>query len=31
MNADLAVLSACNTGKGEYISGDGLQSLAWAF
>ena len=31
MTADLAILSACNTGKGDYVSGDGVQSLAWAF
>jgi len=31
IKSKLAVLSACNTGIGEYISGDGVQSLAWAF
>jgi len=31
MNSELAVLSACNTGIGEYVSGDGIQSLAWSF
>ena len=31
MNAKLAVLSACETGIGEYISGDGIRSLAWSF
>lgn len=31
LNADLAILSACNTGYGKYIRGEGLVSLGRAF
>lgn len=31
INAELAVLSACNTGIGKFVHGDGVQSLAWSF
>jgi len=31
LNADLAVLSACETGYGLARRGDGIQSLGWAF
>lgn len=31
MNSELAILSACNTGVGQYRRGDGVQSLARAF
>lgn len=31
LNADLAVLSACNTGRGKMVRGEGLMSLARAF
>lgn len=31
LSADLAVLSACNTGRGELITGDGIMSLAKGF
>ncbi len=31
LNADLAVLSACNTGSGKLVKGEGVQSLARGF
>lgn len=31
LNADLAVLSACNSGKGKVITGEGMMSMAHAF
>ena len=31
LNADLAVLSACNTGTGKYIKGEGIMSMARGF
>jgi CHAT domain-containing protein len=31
LNADLAVLSACNTGMGELVRGEGIMSLARGF
>jgi CHAT domain-containing protein len=31
LNADLAVLSACNTGNGMFVEGEGIVSLAHAF
>jgi len=31
LNADLAVLSACNTGTGKYINGEGIMSMARGF
>lgn len=31
LNADLIVLSACNTGKGKLISGEGVASIARSF
>ncbi|MEM6270305.1 MAG: CHAT domain-containing tetratricopeptide repeat protein [Bacteroidota bacterium] len=31
LNADLAVLSACNTGTGELVRGEGIMSLARGF
>ena len=31
LNADLAVLSACNTGRGQLAKGEGIMSLARAF
>lgn len=31
LNIDLAVLSACNTGVGKLINGDGIQNMSRAF
>ncbi|MDF1699313.1 MAG: CHAT domain-containing protein, partial [Saprospiraceae bacterium] len=31
LNADLAVLSACNSGNGKLVSGEGVLSMAHAF
>ena len=31
LNADLVVLSACSTGMGQKIDGEGLVNFAWAF
>ncbi|HHG85896.1 MAG TPA: CHAT domain-containing protein [Bacteroidetes bacterium] len=31
LNAELAVLSACNTGSGQLLRGEGQLSLAWGF
>jgi len=31
LNAQMAVLSSCNTGSGQSLEGEGVISLAWAF
>lgn len=31
LNAEMAVLSACNTGSGKLQKGEGVKSLGWAF
>ncbi|MDN5213312.1 CHAT domain-containing protein [Fulvivirgaceae bacterium BMA12] len=31
LNAEMAVLSACNTGSGKLQQGEGVKSLGWAF
>ncbi|MCX6625739.1 MAG: CHAT domain-containing protein, partial [Acidobacteria bacterium] len=31
LNADLAVLSACDTARGEFFPGEGLVGMSWAF
>jgi len=31
LNASLAVLSACNTGRGKYLKGEGAQNISRAF
>jgi CHAT domain-containing protein len=31
LNADLAVLSACDTGRGQLSRGEGIMGLSWAF
>jgi CHAT domain-containing protein len=31
LNADMAVLSACNTGTGKYVRGEGIMSMARGF
>ena len=31
LNADLAILSSCNTGRGEHIKGSGLRSIGLSF